>query len=185
MKRLIILISIIALAVIIYPKVDRYFKQRPIKEADLLRNEIVASIKNPFIQADTLILETSWKFCGNSDPDELPIVFATRLEEEKYRQLLAKQVNTPILTIAEFNKVMDAVRNIRFKGEYTPSLWDTCRAGKVSADIKAEQLSPKQVRLYENYLYADTAKYIRKDFAFVGGKWTYSITDTSTQVLTK
>ena len=188
-KRRLILIPVIILTVIaglfIYPKVDRYLKQRPIKEANILRNEIIASIRNPFTQADTLILETRWMFCGNSDPDELPVVFATQLEEENYKQLLAQQINKPVLTMTEFNKVMDAVRYIRFNGEYPPSLWDTCRVGKVSADIKAEQLSPRLVRLYENYLFADTAKYIRKDFAFDGNKWTYSITDTSSQVITK
>jgi hypothetical protein len=185
MKRLILPISVIAVAVIIYPKVDRYFKQRPVKEPDLLRSEIVGSIRNPFVQADTLLLETNWMLCGNSDPDELPNVFETLLEEGKYRQLLATRVNKPILTMAEFNKVMDTVLNIRFKGEYPASLWDTCRVGKVSADIIAEQISPKQVRLYENYVYADTAKFLRKDFSYYGGKWTFSISDSSTQILTK
>lgn len=188
-KRQLILIPVIILTVIggvlIYPKVNRHLKQRPIKEPDLLRNEIVASIRNPFTQADTLILETTWMFCGNSDPDELPVVFATKLEEENYKQFLARQVNKPVLTMTEFNKVMDTIRIVRFNGDYPPSLWDTCRVGKVSADIKAEQLSPRQVRLYENYLYADTTKYIRKDFIFDGNKWTYSITDTSMQVHTK
>lgn len=189
MKRIIILISVIILTAIaglfIYPKVDRYFRQRPIKNADILRTEIIASIKNPFSQADTLILETQWMFCGNSDPDELPVVFDTKLGSEKYRYLLAKQVQTPVLTMSEFQKVMDTVRLLRFSGEYPPSLWDTCRIGKVSADIKAEQLSPRKIRLYENYHYADTVKYIRKDFKFNDDKWTYSIVDASLQILSE
>ena len=189
MKRRIILISVIILIVItgffIYPKVDRYFMSRPVKNADVLRDEIVASIINPFAQADTVILDTRWGFCGNSDPDELPIVFDTYLENETYKQLLSKRIQKPVLTMNEFNKVMDKIRQSRYNGEYPPSLWDTCRVGKVSADINAEQLSSKKVRVYENYLYNDTAKFVRKDFVFNGSKWTFSIIDTSTQVLTK
>lgn len=188
-KRQILLISVIILAVIgrvfIYPKINRYFKQRPANEADILRNEIVKSIRNPFKEADTLILQTRSMFCGNSDPNELPVVFETQLEEGKYKQLLAKQINKPVLTISEFNKVMDTVLDIRFRGDYPPSLWDTCRIGKVSVDILAEQLSARQVRLLENYLYADTAKYIQKEFTFDGYEWTYSIIDSSSRVLAK
>jgi hypothetical protein len=189
MKRLLILIPVLILIVIgallIYPKVDRFFKERPVANADVLRSEIIASISNPFNQADTLILDTRWMFCGNSDPDELPVVFDTKLEDENFKQLLAKQIDKRVLTMSEFNKVMDTVRKVRFNGEYPPSLWDTCRVGKVAADIKAEQLSPKHIRVYENYLYADIAKSIHKDFVFDGSKWGYSITDTSTQVFGK
>jgi len=189
MKKLLIIIPVLILIIIggflVYPKVEHFFKERPVKNEASLRNEIIASISNPFNQADTVILETRWMFCGNSDPDELPIVFDTQLENENYKGLLAKQFQKPVLTMSEFNKVMDRVRQVRFNGEYPPSLWDTCRVGKVAADIKAEQLSPKRIRLYENYLYADIAKSIHKDFVFDGSKWTYSITDTSTQVLTK
>lgn len=189
MKKLLILIPVLIVTfiggVFIYPKVDRFFKARPVKNQDVLRSEIIASIRNPFNQADTVILETRWMFCGNSDPDELPVVFDTQLEDENYKQLLVKQIQKPVLTMSEFNKVMDTVRQVRFNGEYPPSLWDTCRVGKVAADIKAEQLSPKRIRLYENYVFADIAKHIRKDFVFDDDKWRYSITDTSTQVLTK
>jgi len=189
MKKLLIIIPALILTLIagvfIYPKVDRFFKERPVKRAHILRKEIIASIANPFKQADTVVLDTRWMFCGNSDPDELPIVFDTQLENENYKGLLAKQFQKPVLTMTEFNKVMDTVRQVRFNGEYPPSLWDTCRVGKVAADVKAEQLSPKHIRLYENYLYNDIAKSVHKDFVFDGSKWTYSITDTSTQVLTK
>ncbi len=188
-KSQIILIPVIILTIFaglfIHPKIGRYLKQRPIKNPDTLRSEIVKSIRNPFQKADTLILETNWMFCGNSNPDESPVVFETKLEEENYKLLLAKKVNKPVLTMTEFNKVMDEVRKNQFNGEYPPSLWDTCRLGKVSADIKAEQLSPILVRLYEYYLYADTAKYFQKDFTFKGEKWTYSVTNQSTEVLSK
>lgn len=188
-KRQIILFPVIILTIFaglyIYPKVGRHLKERPIKNPDTLRSEIVKSIRNPFKEADTLILETDWMFCGNSNPDELPVVFDTKLQEENYMLLLSRQVNKPVITMTEFNKVMDEVRNNRFNGDYPPSLWNTCRLGKVSADIKAQQLSPRQVRLFEYYLYADTAKYIQKDFTFHGDKWTYSITNHSTEVLSK
>lgn len=189
MKRLLIFIPVFILTLMagffIYPKVNRFLKERPVKNADALRNKIIASIRNPFFQADTVILETRWMFCGNSEPDELPVVFDTQLENENYKSLLAEQIDKPVLTMTEFNKVMDRVRFVRFNGEYPASLWDTCRVGKVAADIKAEQLSPKKVRLYENYIYVDTSKYVCKDFVFDGSKWIYSVIDTSTQVPVK
>jgi hypothetical protein len=189
MKILLILVPVLIVTIVgvlfIKPKFERFLKERPVKSEDVLRNEIITSISNPFHQADTLILDTRWMFCRNSNPDDLPVIFDTQLEEENYQRLLAKQIHKPVLTMSEFNKVMDTVRQVRFNGEYPPGLWDICRVGKVTADIKAEQLSPGHIRLFENYLYADIAKNIRKDFVFDGSNWTYSITDTSTQVLNK
>ena len=187
MKRFLIITSLLIITLIagafIYPKLNRYFKGRPVKNADILRKEIIASISNPFAQADTVILETTWGFCGNTNPNDLPIVFDSYLENEAYKQLLSKQLHTPVVTMNEFHKVMETVRQNRFNGGYVPGLWNICRTGKVSADIKAEQFSPNKVRVYENYLYNDTAKYVRKDFAFNNGKWSFTITDTSTQIL--
>jgi hypothetical protein len=189
MKRFLIITAFIIVALaggyFGYTKVDSYIRHRPIKSPDILRNDIITSIRNPFTQADTLVLETRWMFCGNSEPDELPIVFDTQLDDSNYKSKLADKLHLSVLTMTEFHEVMDTIRKYRFKGEYPPSLWDTCRIGKVSADIKAEQLSSKKIRLYENYLYNDTAKYIRKDFVYNGDKWTFKIIDTSTQVLTK
>ena len=189
MKRILIIISILLLApfaiIFIYPKIDRFFRGRPVKEANILRHEIIASISNPFIQADTFIVESDWGFCGNTDPDDLPIVFDIQLENENYKRVLAKKIQMPVLTMNEFNKVMDMILQARFKGQYPTSLWDTCRIGKVSVDIKAEQFSSKKVRLHETYLYNNITKYFCKDFVFDGNKWIYSITDTSTQVLTR
>lgn len=189
MGRFVISVFLIILALpvgyFIYIKADRYIKQLPVPGADNLRIAIISSINNPFPQADTLILETTWMFCGNSEPEELPITFDTKLEEINHKSSLSRQLNLSILTMTEFHKVMDTVRKYRFNGEYPPSLWDTCRMGKVSADIKAERLSPKKVRLYENYLYNDIAKYVRKDFTYNSGKWTYQVIDTSTQYLSR
>jgi hypothetical protein len=189
MKRILIIIPVVLLLVIggllISPKVNRFFKERPVKEADLLRMKIIASIINPFDQADTLILDTKWGFCGNSEPDELPVIFDTKLEEEGFRQLLSLQIDKRVLTQLEFSKVMDTVRQVRFHGENPPSLWDSCRVGKVAADITAEQISPKHVRLYESYLYANISKIIQKDFVYDGSNWAYSIIDTFTEVLNK
>jgi hypothetical protein len=180
-----IIIAILFVSYFAYTKVDLYIRYRPLKNAYTLRNEIIANISNPFPQADTLVLETRWMFCGNSRPDELPIVFDTQLDDSCYTKKLSANIHLFVLTMTEYHKVMDTVLKYRFKGEYPPSLWDTCRIGKVSADIKAEQLSYKKVRLYENYLYNDTAKYICKDFVYNGDKWSFKIIDTSTQILTK
>lgn len=189
MKRLLIftlsIIAALALMYFSYIKFDSYIRHRPVKNSDELRNDIFASISNPFTQVDTLVLETRWMFCGNSDPNELPIVFDTQLDSSNNKNKLSNKLHLQVLTMTEFHKVMDTVRKYRFKGEYPPSLWDSCRIGKVSADIKAEQLSSKKIRLYENYLYNDTAKFIQKDFAYDGFKWTFKIIETSTEVLRK
>jgi hypothetical protein len=189
MKRFLIFTVFIIVALLVgffsYNKIDSYIRHRPVKDPDVLRNDIIASISNPFPQADTVVLKTHWMFCGNSDPDDLPIVFDTQLEESNNKSKLSDKLQLPVLTMIEFRTIMDTVRKYRFKGEYSSSLWDTCRIGKISADIKAEQLSAKKVRLYENYLYNDTIKFIQKDFAYDGDKWTFKITETSTEVRTK
>jgi len=188
MKRFLILTTIITVILFAsyfsYIKISSHIRHNPVKSVDLLRNEIVANISNPFPEADTLVLETRWGFCGNSEPDELPIVFDTQLGDIIYKKKLSDNIHLPVVTMSEFNKVMDTVRKYRFKDDYSPGLWDTCRIDKVWANINAEQLSPKKVRLYENYLYNNTAKYIRKDFYYKGGKWIFKIADNSMQVLT-
>ena len=41
-------------------------------------------------KTDTLIIETTWKICGNSAEDELPITFDTKLEDHPYVDNLSK-----------------------------------------------------------------------------------------------
>jgi len=163
-----------------YSKVARYMKQRPVADAENLRRQIISSIRNPFPQSDTLILETQWMFCGNSDPDQLPIVFDTKLED--YKEALSRQAHVTVLTMTEFHKVMDKVSKTRFDDEYNPHLWDLCRMNKVATEIVAEQLSPRKVKLYENYRYNDAMKYVRKEFTFDHGAWTWQVTDTLVQI---
>ena len=183
MKRYLILsVFLIVVLVVVYFsyfKICNLINDQRIKSPDILREEILASISNPFIQADTLILETRWMVCGNNKPEEFPIVFDTQLDSTNYKNKLIGKLNLTVLTISEFHKVMDTVRINRFKGVYPPSLWDTCRVNKISAEIKAEALSNSKIRVYENYLYNDTLKYICKDFDYNEGKWTFKIVDKS------
>jgi hypothetical protein len=189
MKRFLISTLVIILALAfgygIYIAIDNEFKHRPLKNTAVLRDKILASITNPFPQADTLILDTRWEFCGNSKPSEIPIIFDTYLDSNGYKNKLQSNLHIPVLTITEFDKVMDTVRKYKFKGEYPPSLWDTCSIGKVSAGIGAEKISSTKVSVYESYIYNNVAKTIQKDFVFKNGNWTYNIVDTMTQQLVK
>ena len=187
MKRAWIPISIFAIigGYFIYSKAAQIPRTLPVINKDLLRSEIIRSITIPFNKADTMVLDTAWLFCGNTDKSERPVIFSTQLGEETQKHALEKQVKKHVLSSEEFNKEMDSVLLIRFKGEYPESLWDVCRVGKVAAEIKAEQLSPRKVRLYESYLYADSVKSTNKDFVFDGEKWSYEIIDTKTEILKK
>ncbi|MCX6320120.1 MAG: hypothetical protein NTW29_22765 [Bacteroidetes bacterium] len=187
MKRSFILIPALLLlfiaGIFYYPAIARYFNSRPVKEPDLLRKEMIFSIINPFYQADTLILETKWGFCGNSTPEEHPIIFETKFESEVYRRSLIEQINRPVLSEAAFYQIMDSVRILQFNGIYPPDWWHTCSMGKVIAEIKAEQLSPTKVRLYEMYQFANTIKSIQQEFIYKRNRWTYSLIDTVTQLV--
>jgi hypothetical protein len=189
MKRFLIstlgIILTIAFGYWVYTSIDDEFKNRPLKDSDFLRDKILGSITNPFPQADTFILDTRWEFCGNSKPGEIPIIFDTYLDSNRYRNKLQSNLHIPVLTITEFDKVMDTVRKYKFNGEYPPSLWDTCRIGKVSAGIGAEKISSTEVSVFESYIYSDVAKTIQKDFVFKNGNWTYNIVNTTTQQLVK
>jgi hypothetical protein len=189
MKKLLKLISILILAGIaglfLYTLADISFTQSPLKSPGALRHEIIASLSNPFPDADTMILNTDWWVCGNSDPSELPVIFDMQLEDENNKQLLVNQIRRPVLTRMEFHKVMDSILSVRYNNDYPLSLWDSCREGKVAASIRAEQLSHRRVQIYENYSYGTTIKSIHKDFTFDGIKWTFSIVDTVTEFITQ
>lgn len=179
----IIFTCLVTLGCFLYNEVRYILKHRPVVSQASLRAEILHSLSNPFPQADSLILNTRWGFCGNSDPDELPIVFDTQLETEGSKKDLSARLKIPVVSMTDFNKVMDTIRKYRFHGEFVISLWDSCRSRKVSAEIHAEQLSTRKVRVYENYLYGDTSKFISRDFTLEKDKWAYRITDTSAQVI--
>ena len=180
-----VIILTLAFGFWIYTSIDKDIKNRPLQKTDALRAKILASIANPFPQADTFILDTRWEFCGNSKPSEIPVIFDTYLDSSSYRSVLQNNLHIPVVTISEFNKVMDTVRKYKFNGEYPPSLWDTCRIDKVSASIGAEKVSSTKVSLYESYTYNDVAKTIQKDFVFKNDNWTYNIVDTRTQQIAK
>ncbi len=178
-----VIILTLALGFWVYTSIDNNFKNRPLQNTDVLRAKILASITNPFPQADTFILDTRWEICGNSKPSEIPIIFDTYIDSSSYKSRLQNNLHIPVLTMSEFDRVMDTVRKYRFNGEYPPSLWDTCRIGKVSAGIGAEKISSTKVSLYESYIYNDIAKTIQKDFVFKNDNWTFSIVNTTTQQL--
>ena len=184
MKKTLLIIQLATCALVFgfftYPKVDRYFRSLPARNSDNLRTEIINSIKNPFLITDTLILESTRQICGNSDPNEIPITFDTRLDDYNYISLLSQKLNIPIVTMNDFQKVMDSVSKYKYNNEYVPSLWDSCRVGKVSAEILAEQFSPTEIRLHEYYNLNDTAKFVTKKFSFERNKWTFKVMKTST-----
>ncbi|HEU5292499.1 MAG TPA: hypothetical protein VFU05_17750 [Cyclobacteriaceae bacterium] len=184
MKRFALLTFIFILtaiaALFTYKKVDRLLTKRPAKSADALRLEIISSLTNPFPDADTLYL-TKGFVCGNASPDDLPTVFDISLSEDEFKKQLGSQVQKPVLTTAEFDQLIKKVCHFRFNDNCPISLADTCRVGKVQVDIRAEQQSPRLVRLFESYLFGNTTKQIQKDFVFDGSNWTFSIVYNSTQ----
>jgi hypothetical protein len=178
---ILVIILTLAFGFWVYTSIDKDIKNRPIQKTDALRAKILASITNPFSQADTFILDTRWDICGNSKPSEIPIIFDTYLDSSIYKSELQNNLHIPVVTMSEFDKVMDTVRKYRFNGEYPPSLWDTCRVGKVFASIGAEKISSTEVSLYESYVYNNIAKTIKKDFVYKNNEWAYNIVDTTTQ----
>ena len=168
-----------------YVSIQNDLKHGPLKKAGNLRSVVLASITNPFPQADTFILDTRWIICGNTTPEEIPIIFNTLLDSNIYKNKLADKLHVRVLTIAEFNNVMDTIRKYRFHDEYPPSLWDTCRIGKVTADINAQQLTSTKVRLYEYYQFNNKEKIIQKDFTFKDDEWACSKVDTMPGMISK
>jgi hypothetical protein len=174
-----VIISTFAFGYWIYTSIDSDFKNRPLRNTDILREKILASITNPFPQADTFILDTQWDLCGSSKPEEIPVVFETYIDSSAFENRLRNTIHLPVVTMIEFHKVMDTVRKYRFNGEYPPNLWDSCRIGKVSAGIAAEKITSTKVRLYESYIYNDKAKTIQKDFVFKDNDWILNVIDTT------
>lgn len=153
--------------------------QLPVLKAGDLRALVIESIKNPFLKTDTLILDVDWEFCGNSDPDELPVVFDLKLDSDQYKKDLSRHLSLRVISMNDFNKAMDTVLKYRFNNKYPESLWDTCRVNKVAASIRAEQFTPEQVAVYESYVYNNQEKSLKKLFTLKNGKWTFAITDTT------
>ena len=176
-----LVITILTISYFIFIQTDAYFKKQEPKDGNNLRTEILNNIYNPFKHSDTLILETIWGVCGNSKPSELPIVFDTKLTEPSFMKKLSLQNKISVITMGDFNNVMDTILKYRFHGKYPENLWDICRLNKVHAEIHAEKLSSKKVRTYENYLYNNINKFIQKDFIYKNNKWTFRITDSLTR----
>lgn len=149
-------------------------RQIVVIEAGALRTEMIKSIKNPFPQGDTLVLDTMWVFCENSSPYELPVIFDTQFGDMKYKKLFIRQFNIPVVSSEEFSSVMDTILKYKFHNNYPESLWDSCRVGKVAADIKAESLSYNKVILHEIYMYNEKRISISKAFTYNKGKWTFT-----------
>ncbi len=181
----ILVIVLFAFGYWVYSSIEYDIKNSPLKSTDVLRNSIFVSIDNPFPQADTIILDTRWLLCGNIEANEIPLTFDTYLDSGAYKNRLEKKLQIPVVSIAEFNKIMDTVLKYRFKGHYPESLWDSCRLGKASVTIQADQLTSTKVRLSEIYQYNDTTKSIEKEFIFKNNSWAYSVVGTSTQAIAK
>jgi hypothetical protein len=193
MKRIVtistISLTILVIAVLLFFKTnklgDTIFRRTQIKDTTLLRTEILKTIKIPFAKTDTLIIETVWKICGNSTEDELPIVFDTKLEDHPYIDNLSKNLGLTVVTMTDFNKVMDTVLKYKFHGNYPESLWDTCRRNKIHASIRTEKSKQNgNILVHEQYLFADTLKSFDKEF-YVGnnGKWLYKINQSHVDTL--
>ena len=171
--------AIIALLMLAHIACTPNEAQSPVLKADDLRALVIESIKNPFFKTDTLILDGGWEFCGNSDPDELPVVFDLKLDSDQYKKDLSRHLSLRVTSMNDFNKAMDTVPKYRFNNKYPESLWDTCRVNKVAASIRAEQFTPGKVAVYESYVYNDQKKNINKLFTLNNGKWTFAIIDTT------
>jgi len=185
MKRIVtistISLTLLVIAVLLFFKAnklgDTIFGRTQIKDTTLLRTQILNTIKIPFVKTDTLIIETTWKICGNSAEDELPITFDTKLEDHPYVDNLSKNLGLTVVTITDFNEVMDTVLKYKFHGDYPESLWDTCRRNKIHASILTEKSRQNgNILVHEQYLSADTLKSYDKEF-YVGnnGKWQYKM----------
>lgn len=174
-----LIVLALGFAIWIYISIQNDIKNAPLKNPGSLRVAIMESITNPFPQADTLILNTTWFICGNSRPEEIPDIFNTYIDSSFYKNKLAEKLHIAVLNSHEFDKVMDTVRESRYKGEYPASLWDTCRVGKVVAGIAAEQLTSTKVKLEENYKYNNEIKSIEKEFTFQNDHWSYNIVGNS------
>ncbi|QKJ32500.1 hypothetical protein HQ865_22965 [Mucilaginibacter mali] len=146
-------------------------KNTPVIAPGDLRTAIIKSLKSPFLKTDTLIVDDEWGFCGNSKPEEIPVIFDLKIDSTIYRAQLFKVTNQTIVTMKEYEAIMDTVLKYKFKGEYPESLWDTCRIGKTIASIHAEQISPTKVRLYEQYLLNDKSQSLTKEFNFTANRW--------------
>jgi flagellar biosynthesis component FlhA len=164
---------------------DTILSKTKIKDTAILRTEILKSIHSPFVHVDTFIIETSWKICGNSTEDEIPITIDTKLEEKPSLDILAKQIGSTIITMKDFNKIMDTILKYRFHEDYPESLYDTCRINKVHANIRTEKSKTNgNILVYEDYLFADTLKRIFKEFySDNNDKWHYKINQSFSETL--
>lgn len=163
---------------LLYPIIKEYYRRLPVVDPDQLRLIMINNITNPFKDADTVIVVGKlWAVCGNSRPEELPVIFDPQLLEEYSLKKLSERLNTPVLTNYEFsqlksiNKYPKEIVNL----DSLHLVWESCYDKKVQLNILAEKLYSGKVRAYEEYEYTNQIVTVTKDYIYKDGKWILSV----------
>jgi len=172
----IVFILLLATGIWAYPAMVYHIKKLTPPHAEDLKHQIIRSIKNPFPQADTMVLKGWIGDCGHTPVYERPIFFDTELDSATGQTALSYHLNLPVADWLADIKMEANRRNKACHGKFDSSYVDQYQKKKVYADIWAEQLNSRKIMVHEYYDYNGLRKTIDKEFTYSGGKWKCQIT---------
>ena len=160
-----------------YTSIQNENTKKAIVQPEFLREQIIASISNPFPKGDTLILETRRMLCGNTTPGQIPETFETYLDSSYYKKKLQHKFQMIVFIYNDYYQMLDSICKMKYKGDYPLSCWNAFKNTKVSATIGTEKLSSTRVNLNEYYEFNGISKTIHKEFIFQNNTWIYRVTN--------
>jgi hypothetical protein len=169
--------AVLAFGFWMYTSIQNANERKPVIQAEILREQIIASISNPFPKGDTLILETRRMLCGNTTPGQIPETFETYLDSSYYKKKLQDKLQMIVFIYNDYFQMLDSICKIKYKGDLPQDFWDSFNRGKVSATIGTEKISSTKVNLNEYYEFNGISKSIHKEFIFQNNTWIYRVTN--------
>jgi len=143
-----------------------------------LRYSIAMSLSNPFANADTVVIETLWGFCGNTPSSQWPVVFVTEVDKPTNILLISQNFDQTVLSMDSLRSMVDEIGKTNYSEPNFHHIWDSVAKTIVELTVNAEKISNTHIKTYERFDFKNETKTIHKDFKFLNNDWFYSISDS-------
>jgi len=145
-----------------------------LNDTSIIRSSILTSVRNPFKNADTMVLDTEWEICGYSEEEEIHYTFDTKIDSPSSLELLSKKLGLKVITLEAFYKQRDSIIVNRNGEIYGINEWQRYQQNKIQLSILAE-VKMNKIYVNESFTLNKSTKNFSKVFFKKDGKWTYKI----------